>query len=273
MVSLENTRNPKGGFTFENVISNQDEHLDVSYIVNQPDTIPLTAESEPNYKKIKTTFAICLQIFTVVVLEIAVFVIPHICGSDNLDCPVFPAFDIVVFIHGGFWFIKLLFDRFYHFHHMKMRRHGYLEFYRLTRYIRYLPLLIVSASNSILVILIKIIDKYCPIKCTSSNLEPVNFLQIFISIETAILIPALIYYLVQTIRFNKAKKSPDINKEIDRSFYSPAQLKDVGYRDSSYLNSILENQADMIRYLQERNEKMSQKLLQITEKTTESNIN
>ena len=80
---------------------------------------------------------------------------------------------------------------------------------------------------------------------------------------------------VLTIKFNRAKKSPDINKEIDRSLFSPTQLKDVGYRDTTYISSILENQADMIRYLQERNEKLSQKLNQMTDKRNNSlaNIN
>ena len=78
---------------------------------------------------------------------------------------------------------------------MQMRRHGYLEFYRLTRYVRALPLIIVSASNSLLLVLLKLVAKYCPDKCTSANLTPVNFLQMFVSVETAILLPSLIYYL------------------------------------------------------------------------------
>ena len=78
---------------------------------------------------------------------------------------------------------------------MQMRRHGYLEFYRITRYVRALPLIIVSASNSLMLVLLKLLAKYCPDKCTSANLTPTNFLQIFVSVETAILLPSLIYYL------------------------------------------------------------------------------
>jgi hypothetical protein len=39
------------------------------------------------------------------------------------------------------------YDRFYHYHHMKSRRDGYLEFYRVTRVIRSLPLIIVSIGK------------------------------------------------------------------------------------------------------------------------------
>ena len=76
-----------------------------------------------------------------------------------------------------------------------------------------------------------------------------------------------------TIKFNREKKSPDISTEIDRPIFVPAQLKDIGYKDSTYVSNILENQGDMIRYLQERNEKLSQKLYQLTNSRSSANIN
>ena len=123
------------------------------------------------------------------------FLVPHFCGEKNENCSLFGSFDILTFIHAGTWILKFIFDRFYHFHHMKSRRDGYLEFYRNTRYIRAFPLIIISAGNSALVVLLKILNKYCPEKCTSANLEPINFLQMFVSLETALILPDLIYYL------------------------------------------------------------------------------
>lgn len=79
--------------------------------------------------------------------------------------------------------------------------------------------------------------------------------------------------IVLTIKFNREKKSPDISIEIDRPIFVPAQLKDIGYKDSTYVSNILENQGDMIRYLQERNEKLSQKLYQLTNSRSSANIN
>lgn len=60
---------------------------------------------------------------------------------------------------------------------------------------------------------------------------------------------------------------------MDRPVFLPSQLKDLGYKDSNYVSNVLENQADMIRYLQERNEKLTQKLFQVTEKSNAANIN
>ena len=79
---------------------------------------------------------------------------------------------------------------------MKSRRNGYLEFYRVTRLIRSLPLIIISAGNSILLVLVRILLKYCPNnKCFSLSLTPENILQIFVSAEFLMIFPILIYYL------------------------------------------------------------------------------
>jgi len=214
------------------------------------DLLPLTSDLEPKFKRIATTLAIILQMLTIIILEVGVFVIPYYCGDKNQNCSTIKDFDLIVYIHSGYWLIKLIFDRFYHFQHMKSRRHGYLEFYRITRLIRSLPLLIISGGNSILVVLVKVLQNYCPIECTADKLTPNNFLQIFVSIENIILLPILIYYLWQTITFNMAKKSPDINTELERPIFSPSDLKDIGFKDSNYVSNILEKQADMIRYLQ-----------------------
>jgi len=276
MVSLDNTKNLKGGFSFESVTPIHDDFVEndtmIGNIETNNDQLPLTSDQEPNFKKIATTFVIILQIFTVVTLEVGVFMIPYLCGDKNQNCSNIKDFDLIVYIHSAYWLLKFLFDRFYHFHHMKSRRHGYLEFYRVTRLVRSLPLTIISAGNSILLVLVKILQNYCPVECTPDKLTPNNFLQIFVSLENILLLPIMIYYLKQTISFNMAKKKPDINTELERPIFSPTQLKDIGFKDSNYVTNILENQADMIRYLQERNEKLSRKLYQMNDKTNISNI-
>jgi hypothetical protein len=158
---------------------------------------------------------------------------------------------------------------------MQSRRHGYLEFYRTSRLRRALPLIIYTAANSILIVLIKLIPKYCLTSCNwiSVDLKPVNLLQMFITLECVIITIILLNYLVMTIQFNRAEKMPDVSKELDRPVFLPSQLKDVGYKDTSYISNILENQADMIRYLQERNSKLTQKLYSKSTSNLAANIN
>ena len=82
----------------------------------------------------------------------------------------------------------------------------------------------------------------------------------------------LFVFIVQTLKFNREKKTPDINNELQRPLFQSSDLKNIGFKDSSYLSNILENQADMIRYLQERNEKLSKKLYLKNDKTNVSTI-
>ena len=75
-----------------------------------------------------------------------------------------------------------------------------------------------------------------------------------------------------TYKFNSECRAPDISKETDRSLFQPYQLNDIGYKDSTYLRNVLENQADMIRYLQERNKNLVRKLYNVKELPQPSGI-
>lgn len=149
MVSLDNTRNPKGGFSFDQIVSSNDDMTDQAHISfsNTNDKIPLSSELEPRFKQIKTTFLILAQVFLSLIFISSLFLIPILCDNKTSICSVFEPFDILLFIHSIVWIIFYVFDRVYHFYHMKSRRNGYLAFYRKTRLVRSLPLLIQSAGK------------------------------------------------------------------------------------------------------------------------------
>ncbi|RNA32256.1 transmembrane protein -like [Brachionus plicatilis] len=274
MVSLENTRNPKGGFSFDQIVNSNDDFAEQAQISfsNTNDNIPLSSELEPSFKQIKTTFLILAQIFLSVLFISSLFLVPFLCDKNSDLCPVFEPFDILLFVHAIFWIMFYVFDRVYHFHHMKSRRNGYLAFYRNTRLVRSLPLIVISAGNAIMVVLLRVFNKYCPESCTNSHLTALDFFQIFSSVEFGLIVLILVHYSILTLKFNKLRKMPDINQELERPFFSPSQIKDLGYKDKSYLSTILENQADMLRYLQEKNETLTQKLYQQNQKVL-PNIN
>jgi hypothetical protein len=64
MVSLENTRNTKGGFSFDRTTPINDDFIESVSTTN--DTVPLTTLNEPDFKQINTTFVIIIQIFSIV---------------------------------------------------------------------------------------------------------------------------------------------------------------------------------------------------------------
>lgn len=198
MVSLENTRNTKGGFSFEQITnSNEDlnEQPQLSFSSGILDNVPLTSETEPSFKQIKTTFLILLHLFISILFIVFAFIVPLVCGKDSIYCSIFESFDIILFIHALYWIIFYIFDRVYQYHHMKSRRNGYLEFYRSTRLVRSLPLVIISAGNAILIVLLRVFNKYCAVSCTDAKLTPLNFVQIFTSGEFALIFIVLVDYL------------------------------------------------------------------------------
>lgn len=79
-----------------------------------------------------------------IVVEICVFVIPlgGVCKAS-----VCSNFSVLCYVHGGLWVVMLMFDFFYRIQHNKNRKLGYLEFYRKTRYIRRVPLLVSSGGS------------------------------------------------------------------------------------------------------------------------------
>lgn len=151
MVSLENTRNTKGGFTFDQIVNSNEDFIDQTQISfsNTNDSIPLSSELEPSFKQIKTTFLIIAQLFLSILFISCLFLTPYLCDNNKDLCPVFEPIDILLFVHAIFWILFYVFDRVYHFHHMKSRRNGYLAFYRNTRLVRSLPLITISAGRLI----------------------------------------------------------------------------------------------------------------------------
>lgn len=55
-------------------------------------------------------------------------------------------------------------------------------------------------------------------------------------------------------------KAPDISTETDRPLFLQTEFNDIGFKDTSYIKNVLESQADMIQYLQQRNTNLVKKL-------------
>lgn len=80
----------------------------------------------------------------------------------------------------------------YHYHQDLSRRDGYLGFYRQTRNLRRIPLIIISIGNAILVAMIKILEDY---QSSITPLQPWHCLAILTTIEVIIILIILLWYL------------------------------------------------------------------------------
>ncbi|KAK3086055.1 hypothetical protein FSP39_012767 [Pinctada imbricata] len=214
--------------------------------------------------KINTIWAVVVEILAFVGLEVCVFVIPTLCPHYKSCNP--SSDSLVVYIYCGVWFGALLLDRYYRYQHNRSRLAGYLEFYRRTRNIRRLPFFINCIASTVLLIGIKLMDT----KCGDNNencgiVHKSLILQIIISLDVAVTLAFLILYLVKTIQFNRSDVTPDVTRdELSSSFMHSSVSSEIGFRDESYSDQVLEKQADMIRYLKQHNAQLSKRILMLT---------
>ncbi|XP_048748250.1 transmembrane protein 192-like [Ostrea edulis] len=254
MVSLGSDSRQTGGYFFHDHGSVQDSDRDelLSEAPSLSDTI------DPPYRKIHTTWTAGLEIVVIVVAEVCMFVVPlqGICNKS-----VCANLSFVCYTHGGLWFLMLLFDFIYQIQHSRNRKLGYLEFYRKTRNIRRMPLLINSGANALLVIVVCL-----RLDSVTSNTDQRLALQIGISLEMVAILVFLIWYLVLSITFNNRQAGPDVVREdLMNSFMQTSVSSEIGYKDDSYSDQVLERQADMIRYLKQHNAQLGKRLLVLTE--------
>ncbi|XP_062991764.1 transmembrane protein 192 [Elgaria multicarinata webbii] len=157
------------------------------------------------------------------------------------------------------WILHVLLERYVHFHHSKVRRKGYLLIYRTTRHLKRLPLLIQSTGNAALLLIL-----------TAQHSFPKHnkiYLCCILGILTVELICSLICLVVYTVKvsnFNRAKPRPDVIEEEKIYAYPNHVTSEIGFRDTSSLEEIVEKQGDVIEYLQRHNALLSKRLLALT---------
>ncbi|KAI0238300.1 transmembrane protein 192, partial [Lamellibrachia satsuma] len=256
------------GFFFDPPYQNQDSEellTDSAFLGSQDDLV---------FRHINTTWMIIVELLLTTCLGIVTFLVPFLCGADK--CGI-SAFSVIVYTHGTWWFVVLLADRYLRWQHNLSRTYGYLEFYRQTKNIRRWPVMVFSAGNALLLIVLTLLHDYCSEDtdhCPGflAPLHTCNYLQFVITLEVVVVTPILIIYLVKTVKFNKRQPSPDVTQEDTMSafLHSQAHTSDVGFRDETFLDDVLEKQADLIRYLKQHNAHLGRKILQLTTQLNEA---
>jgi hypothetical protein len=87
-------------------------------------------------------FAHCLQ----VCLGIAAFLIPDLCEEEG-KCGKGEKTSLVLYVHGGMWFLLLLVHLYLYYEHRRSLLHGYFTFHLETSTLRRAPLFINSGGN------------------------------------------------------------------------------------------------------------------------------
>ncbi|KAK7106384.1 transmembrane protein 192-like isoform X2 [Littorina saxatilis] len=233
MVSLSrNVRQPGGGVTFFsdslNSYHDDDPLLESMPVLPQEPVVSRwMAEEMKKFRTISTPKAILFAKFLYVCLGLSVYLIPVFCRERQ--CGQQEVTSLMMYVHGGMWFLLLLVHLYLNHEHQRSLLHGYFSFHLETRTLKRAPLFINSGANAIMVVLSKLLDSVCHKDGHCPFLTKTRYLQILVSLEVVIALVLLLVYLVKTLRFNKAKETPDFLRTATGTQTSRSQSQ-IGYR-------------------------------------------
>uniref|UniRef100_A0A023GJT7 Transmembrane protein 192 n=1 Tax=Amblyomma triste TaxID=251400 RepID=A0A023GJT7_AMBTT len=219
---------------------------------------------EPPFRIVATSGVIIFQALSLVVLVVLSFVLPSIVDSSGPG----DAYSVLLYTHCCLWAAMMLIDCYLHRQHSILHCCGYISFYQLTKRLRRANVYIMSAGSTMFVLLAVLVDNYCHDRgaCPGSPLKPIHYMQILLTLEALVAFPFLLKYLVMTVNFHKNKYRLDVqHDELLLSFmHSQSSVGDLGFRDDTYLEDIVEKQSDMIRYLKKYNAFLGRKILNLS---------
>lgn len=260
----------------------------------------LVQDQSTSFKPLRTTFFVIIQIFLNVILfaESIVYldftkyctnntkIVDNLTTNDLLrnietvfqrDCSAIVIFSIVL-VWIFTWCLLLGFTIL----HRRHRSSGYLKLHSETSHITYIPMIIMTIGNILLLIAVTLKMDHLLFNTGTIFTKPIfSFvLQIITGLEFIIIFISLLVYIVKVIKFNKSQAMPDVfNENYVSSMPTIFNARTAvtvgpGVRDQdkevTMLQSVCEQQANLIEYLRHRCNVLSGRLHQVTTANTTS---
>jgi hypothetical protein len=157
------------------------------------------------------------------------------------------------------------------YHHEELRLNGYHEFHRATHTLKSVPLVIVSLWNSTILAVAAGLQHYYGEgffeKCIESTYSPIVYVTAFNVAETLLFFIVHGSYIRRVMKFNRAQMPPDALQGINTVTGSVGLMQ-----RGADTTELLEKQADLIIYLRDHNAKLNQKLMQMSNQVSKSNL-
>ncbi|KAM6440926.1 transmembrane protein 192 isoform 2-T2 [Liasis olivaceus] len=233
----------------------------------------LHSRLHPEFHAIPTVFIANVLLFLHVAFVVLAFVTGMVCSyadSSEDTCPEnytypFKVQTIIVIAKVILWILHLFLERYIHVQHSKVRSKGYLHIYRTTRHLKRLPLLIQSTGNVALLLIMSLQHSF-----PNHNKMYLCFILGILGMELICSLICLVVYTVKVSNFNQAKSRPDIIEEEKMYSYPNQVTSEVGFRETSSLEEVVEKQGDVIEYLRRHNALLSKRLLALTSEQNRS---
>ncbi|UXI14755.1 MLX-interacting protein [Sarcoptes scabiei] len=176
-------------------------------------------------------------------------------SSNTTAINLFNPYNSIIFSHTFVWLLSILI-RYYlkNFYYHRLRILGYHNHHRMVERYVHLPTSILHISNVLLLLATLILHHYDEIDILNIHLEPINVAQSIVSIASITILINIKITLYHEIRFRRFRNPPDVFCVDDPSRRLTSDgLNQVVIRSSSFLEDLLENQADLIYNLKLQN--------------------
>ncbi|XP_067407894.1 transmembrane protein 192 [Emydura macquarii macquarii] len=227
----------------------------------------LHSQLRPRFHAIPTVLIANFLLLIHVAFVVLVFLAGMYCSYVNPDmdeCPgnytkPLKVQSVIIIAKVILWILHVLFERYVQHHHSKVRNRGYFLIYRSTRHLTRLPLLIQSTGNAALLLIWSAHHSF-----PDDSKMYLYLLLGVLCLELICSLTCIVIYTVKISNFNQAKPRPDIIEEEKMYAYPSHITSEIGFRECSSLEEVVEKQGDAIDYLQRHNALLSKRLLALT---------
>ncbi|KAI3389327.1 hypothetical protein SNEBB_001444 [Seison nebaliae] len=231
----------------------------------------LLAMNSLPHTHIRTPFWIIFHIIIIFLYQSSLFLLPYICErwprpqiATTSVCGKVSSYTLLLYLHTVHWFMTVVFDRIYYYHHRRHRILGYLKFYRNTRIFRRFPLHTVSLISAILCAVIQLTSTLCTVRKNDQSPDWLNnkicfsihihknqnvqisqlvVLQFIVTLENILLLYNLIIYFRRTLDMNQSNIRPDAYTDENAPPHIHINEREI-YDDDQSLLLVDENQSE-----------------------------
>ncbi|XP_005178518.1 transmembrane protein 192 [Musca domestica] len=230
------------------------QYMDEAFVDSRimTDVEPILASSgDGNFKKLQTIPVFSIHLCVSVIISFVGIGLAVSWPEEKRG----EAYFIMTSLRVAFWLVTFLFDHLIRKRHNDLRMNGYHDFHRSMVMHNGIALNVVSAWNTLLLLVQALLHHYYGNVMWNTWFTPVTCIVSFQLSETFILMTTHGCYMVKVYKFNKNANAPDALMGTDSSAGSLGLMQPGGN-----VAELLEKQADLIAYLKDHNQTLNQKL-------------
>jgi len=241
-------------------------------------TLPYNNDLYSIYNKtnnIKIFVLLLVHIIIIIIHLILSFVFPWKLKDASRN--LLDSYNLTIYCQIVVWVITLGIRYYFkNVYYLRLRILGYNNHHDKIKKFILFPSFVLHHSNAFLLLATVIIDKLDlnSLHIGNFHIQPINCAQLIISITSLLIIINNIIHFHHEFKFRRFRNPPDVFCVDDPSRRLTSDgLNQVAIRSSSFLEDLLENQADLIYNLKLQNAHLREMLFKATQPNNQANTN